>query len=147
MAKDPYAEPASGLSPDAETGLYGQESDDCKYCDEEITYIPPPALGLSPDTSTLRASGLSADTHAVEEDINGLEETKGCATLDSGATVMCSSTVAAEEIQTQRINRSEPGQPTVSKADRRVRFADGRVDEAQMSWNNRSHRDYWQEHP
>ena len=31
----------------------------------------------------------------------------------------------------QRINRSEPGQPTVSQSDRRFRFADGRVDEAQ----------------
>ena len=32
----------------------------------------------------------------------------------------------------QRINRSEPGQPTVSQSDRRFRFADGRVDEAQQ---------------
>ena len=44
---------------------------------------------------------------------------------------MCSSTVAAEEIQLQRINQSEPGLPTVSASDRRFRFADGRVDEAQ----------------
>ena len=66
------------------------------------------------------------------DDINGLEETRGCAILDSGATVMCSSTVAAEEIQLQRINQSEPGLPTVSASDRRFRFADGRVDEAQQ---------------
>ena len=66
------------------------------------------------------------------EDINGLEETKGCAIIDSGATIMCSSTVAAEEIQMQRLNQSEPGQPTVSQSDRRFRFADGRVDEAQQ---------------
>ena len=64
-------------------------------------------------------------------DINGLEETKGCAILDSGATVMCSSAVVAEEIQMQRINQSEPGLPTVATSDRRFRFADGRVDEAQ----------------
>ena len=64
------------------------------------------------------------------EDINGLEETKGCAILDSGATIMCSSTVVAEEIQTQRLHQSEPGLPTVSKSDRRFRFADGSVDEA-----------------
>ena len=31
----------------------------------------------------------------------------------------------------QRLNQSEPGQPTVSQSDRRFRFADGRVDEAQ----------------
>ena len=44
---------------------------------------------------------------------------------------MCSSTIAAEEIQMQRINHSEPGTPTVSASDRRFRFADGRIDEAQ----------------
>ena len=65
------------------------------------------------------------------EDVNTLEETKGCAILDSGATVMCSSTIAAEEIQVQRLNQSEPGLPTVSTSDRRFRFADGRVGEAQ----------------
>ena len=65
------------------------------------------------------------------EDIHGLEETKGCAILDSGATVMCSSTIAAEEIQMQRINQSEPGLPTISTSDRRFRFADGSIDEAQ----------------
>ena len=31
----------------------------------------------------------------------------------------------------QRLNQSEPGQPTVSQSNRRFRFADGRVDEAQ----------------
>ena len=39
------------------------------------------------------------------EDVNTLEETKGCAILDSGATVLCSSTVAATEIQEQRLCR------------------------------------------
>ena len=43
------------------------------------------------------------------EDVYILEETKGCAILDSGATVMCSSTVAAEEIQMQRLRQNEPG--------------------------------------
>ena len=43
---------------------------------------------------------------------------------------MCSSTVAAEAIQQQRLDRSEPGEPTVSESDRRFKFADGRVDEA-----------------
>ena len=62
------------------------------------------------------------------EDVNGFEETKGCAIIDSGATVMCSSTAAAEEIQTQRLNQSEPGLPTVSTSDRRFKFADGRVE-------------------
>ena len=64
------------------------------------------------------------------EDVNGLEETRGCAVLDSGATVMCSSTIAAEAIQQQRMDRAEPGEPTVSESDRRFKFADGRVDEA-----------------
>ena len=66
-----------------------------------------------------------------EEEVNALEETKGCAVLDSGATIMRPSTVAAEEIQAQRLNRKEPGVPTVSDSDRRFRFADGRVDSAQ----------------
>ena len=48
-----------------------------------------------------------AEQREGDEDVNGLEETKGCATIDSGATVMCSSTVAAGEIQMQRINKSE----------------------------------------
>ena len=60
-----------------------------------------------------------------------LRKPKGCAIIDSGATIMCSSTVAAEEIQMRRINQSEPGQPTISQSDRRFRFADGRVDKAQ----------------
>ena len=65
------------------------------------------------------------------EDVNGLEETKGCAVLDSGATINCSSTTAVEEIQTQCLNHQEPGIPVISQSDRRFRFADGRVDEAQ----------------
>ena len=52
--------------------------------------------------------GLASEPQTTE-DINGLEETRGCAVLDSGATVMCSSTVAAEAIQQQRLDRSEPG--------------------------------------
>ena len=50
------------------------------------------------------ASGLASDVdaHAYAraddaEDVNGLEETNGFAILDSGATVMCSSTIAAFE--------------------------------------------------
>ena len=35
------------------------------------------------------------------EDVNTFEETKGCAILDSGATVMCSSTVDDAGIQIQ----------------------------------------------
>ena len=89
------------------------------------------AAAAADDEDWSKESGLQPDSSYQEEDVNGLEETKGCAILDSGATVMCSSTVAAEEIHMQRINRSEPGQPTVSKSDRRFRFADGRVDEAQ----------------
>ena len=46
-----------------------------------------------------RGPGLSSGPQPDEtEDVNGLEETKGCAIIDSGATVMCSSTAAAEEI-------------------------------------------------
>ena len=59
-----------------------------------------------------------------------LEETKGCAILDSGATVMCSSTIAADEIQLQRLRQHEPGEPSVHDSDRCFRFADGRTDEA-----------------
>ena len=44
---------------------------------------------------------------------------------------MCSSTAAAEEIQMQRLRRSEPGDPNVRGSDRCFRFADGRTDEAQ----------------
>ena len=64
------------------------------------------------------------------EDANTLEETTGCAILDSGATVMCSSTVEAEEIQMQRLRQNEPGAPSVGDSDRCFRFADGRNNEA-----------------
>ena len=74
------------------------------------------------------ASGSQHQNDA--EDVNGLEETRGCAVLDSGATVMCSSTIVGEAIQQQRIDHSEPGEPKVSESDRRFKFADGRVDEA-----------------
>ena len=71
---------------------------------------------------------LDAD---LEDQVNTLMETKGCAIMDSGATVMCSSTAAAEEIQTQRLRQNEPGDPNVRGSDRCFRFADGRTDEAQ----------------
>ena len=53
------------------------------------------------------SSGVSASAAADgDDDVNAmLEETKGCAVMDSGATVMCSSTLAAEEIQMQRLNQ------------------------------------------
>ena len=66
-----------------------------------------------------------------EEQVNTLMETRGCAILDSGATVMCSSTAAAEEVQMQRLRQSEPGDPSVKGCDRCFRFAGGRTDEAQ----------------
>ena len=76
------------------------------------------------------ASGSQSQPPPEVDDVNGLEETRGCAVLDSGATVMCSSTIAAEAIQQSRLDHSEPGEPTVSESDRRFKFADGRVDEA-----------------
>ena len=76
------------------------------------------------------ASGPPPQNEA--EDINGLGETQGCAILDFGATVMCSSTTVAEEIYMQRLNQSEPGLPAISTSDRRFRFADGSIDEAQI---------------
>ena len=88
------------------------------------------ASGLVPDAPNADAHA-GADAKVPEEEANALEETKGCAVLDSGATIMCSSTVAAEEIQAQRLNKGEPGLPTVSDSDRRFRFADGHVDSAQ----------------
>ena len=66
-----------------------------------------------------------------QDEVNALEETKGCAILDSGATVMCSSTASAEEIQLERMRQHEPGEPTVRDSDRRFKFADGRTDAAQ----------------
>ena len=75
-------------------------------------------------------SGLPSEPYPTDN-INGLEETKGCAVLDSGATINCSSTTAAGEIQMQRLNQQELGVPIISQSDRRSRFADGRVDEAQ----------------
>ncbi len=46
------------------------------------------------------------------------------------ATVMCSSTLAAEEIQMQRLNQEELGVPTVRDSDRRFRLVDGGINEA-----------------
>ena len=78
------------------------------------------------------SSGANADIPATDdEEIHAmLEETKGCAVMDSGATVMCSSTLAAAEIQMQRISREEPGAPTVRDSDRRFRLADGRFNDS-----------------
>ena len=78
------------------------------------------------------SSGAYTDIPATDdEEIHAmLEETKGCAVMDSGATVMCSSTLAAEEIQMQRINREELGTPTVRDSDRRFRLADGRFNDS-----------------
>ena len=45
---------------------------------------------------------------------------------------MCASTVAAEEIQMQRLRQNEPGAPSVGDSDRCFRFADGRKYEAQQ---------------
>ena len=70
-----------------------------------------------------------------KDEANTLEETKGCAIMDSGATVMCSSTAAADEIQVQRLRQQEPGEPSVQESDRCFRFADGRTDEAQNMVN------------
>ncbi len=44
---------------------------------------------------------------------------------------MCSSTVAAEEIQVQRLRQEEPGSPSIRSSDRCFRFADGRTNAAQ----------------
>ena len=59
------------------------------------------ASGLVPDAPDAAAdANAKADATATEpvqikeEEVNWLEETKGCAVLDSGATIMCSSTVA-----------------------------------------------------
>ena len=81
------------------------------------------------------AKEASQDTPAEEpaEDTNHLQETKGCAILDSGATMTCSSTVAAEEIQVQRLRQNEPGMPVVGDSDRVFKFADGRTDESRKT--------------
>ena len=68
---------------------------------------------------------------SLSENVNTLEETRGCAVLDSGATVMCSSTIAAEEVQMQRLRQNEPGSPSLRDSDRCFRFADGGTNEAQ----------------
>ena len=85
---------------------------------------------LAPGMSSgAKASADAADDN--EDIINAmLEETKGCAIMDSGASIMCSSTIAAEEIQMQRLNQGEPGQPTIHDSDRRFRLADGHYNDA-----------------
>ena len=81
------------------------------------------------DECTARQDGWGSSEPT--EDVNTLGETKGCAILDVGATVMCSSAVAAEEIQGQRLRQNEPGPPSVRESDCRFCFADGRTDEVQ----------------
>ena len=88
------------------------------------------------DFAEWRAQPESAD---LPEDVNTLEETRGCAVMDSGATVMCSSTIAAEEVQMQRIRQNEPGSPNVRDSDRCFRFADGGTDEAQKNGRTANH--------
>ena len=67
------------------------------------------------------SSGANQEIPATDdEEVNAmLEETRVCVVMDSGATVMCSSTLVAEEIQMQRIHREEPGTPTIRDSDRR----------------------------
>ena len=43
---------------------------------------------------------------------------------------MCSSAVAAADMQEQRLRQNEPGAPSARDSDRRFRVADGRTDEA-----------------
>ena len=45
----------------------------------------------------------------------------------------CSSTVAAEEIQVQRLRQNEPGMPVIGNSDRVFKFADGRTDESRKT--------------
>ena len=58
-------------------------------------------------------------------DVNTLEATKGCASMDSGATVVCSSTPAAEGVHTQRARQHEPGVRSVRDYERCFRVDDG----------------------
>ena len=94
---------ASGLVPDASDA----------YADADAV-----ATETEPDRTNVEHKSNRPDVQANDEEVNGLEETKGCAVLDSGATIMCSSTVAAEEIQLQRLNRQEPGVRTITDSDR-----------------------------
>ena len=59
-----------------------------------------------------------------DEQVNVVRHT-GCAILDSGASTGVTSLPATDELQRQRLNAREPGQPTVSPSDRRFRFGDG----------------------
>ena len=117
---------AASASSETASGLASDASD--AHAD---AYAAAAATETEPDRPNVKREPDRPDVQANDEEINGLEETKGCAILDSGATSMCSSTIAAEEIQMQRLNREEPGLPTVSNSDRRFRFVDGRFDEAQ----------------
>ena len=60
----------------------------------------------------------------TEEQAHVIRHT-GCAILDSGASTGVTCIPAADELQRQRLNAQEPGQPTVSPSDRRFRFDDG----------------------
>ena len=69
------------------------------------------------------------DHSETEEQANMIRHT-GCAILDSGASTGATSIPAADEVQRKRLNAQEPGQPTVSPADRRFRFGDGNSEAA-----------------
>ena len=65
---------------------------------EQTTYSADVIFDMSPwaaEFAKWRAQQALQDKPVSTEDVNTLEETKGCAILDSGATVMCSSTAAA----------------------------------------------------
>ena len=66
-----------------------------------------------------------------DDAVNAIAETEGCTILYDGAAVMCSSTLAAGEIQLQRLHHNEPGLPSVKESGRRFRFVDGLLYEAQ----------------
>ena len=65
----------------------------------------------------------------IEEQANVVRHT-GCAILDSGTSTSVTSLPAADELQRQRLNAQEPGQPTVSPSDRRFKFGDGNSEAA-----------------
>ena len=68
-------------------------------------YVDAADAETEPDRPNVEREPDRPDAQANDAENNGSEETKGCAILDSGATVMCSSTIAAGELQTQRLNR------------------------------------------
>ena len=78
------SEMASGLVPDA-SDVYADVDAD--------------ATETEPDRPNVEHKPDRPDVQANDEEVNGLEETKGCAVLDFGATIMCSSTIAAEKFK------------------------------------------------